>query len=246
MNDISINELFKLAQSGNKEARDYLIERNMKLVYKIAHRIRNNLKECDFESLVQEGSIGLIKAVDKFEVERELKFGTYATWLIQGQIFQYLRDRKEDKPFRVKRTDKALYNKALRTRDELQQKLLREPTLKEVSENIGAGIIELGIVFNCMEGYKSIYEVYYEGKNGTDIMQIDALESQNNLSEEQILNRITIQNKLKRMKEKYRKVIELRYFNDLTQVQVGQVLNISQVQVSRIERKALEMLKEAI
>ena len=139
-----------------------------------------------------------------------------------------------------------MYNKALRTRDELQQKLLREPTLKEVSENIGVGIIELGRVFNCIDGHKSIYEVYHEGKDGTDIMQIDALENQNNLSEEQILNRMIIKDKLKKLKENQRKVIELRYFNDLTQLQVGQVLNVTQVQVSRLEKAALNNLREMI
>ncbi|WP_297136056.1 sigma-70 family RNA polymerase sigma factor [Terrisporobacter sp.] len=239
-------EIFEIAHAGNKEARDYLITSNINLVYKIAYEFMNYLKEVDFESLVQEGSIGLMKAADKFEVERNLKFSTYATWSIKSQIYQYLRDRREDKPFRIKRVDKTLYNKALRTRDELQQKLLREPTLKEVSENIGVGIIELGRVFNCIDGHKSIYEVYHEGKDGTDIMQIDALENQNNLSEEQILNRMIIKDKLKKLKENQRKVIELRYFNDLTQLQVGQVLNVTQVQVSRLEKAALNNLREMI
>lgn len=244
--DKTNEEIFEMAHAGNKEARDYLITSNIKLVYKISHGIRRNLKEVDFESLVQEGSVGLMKAVDRFEVERGLKFCTYASWLIKGQIYQYLRDRKEDRPFRIKRADKILYNKALRTRDELQQKLLREPTLKEVSENIGVGIIELGRIFNCIEGYKSIYELYNEGEDGTDMMQIEVIENQNNLSEEQILNRTIIKDKLKKLKENQRKVIELRYFNDLTQSQVGEILNVSQVQVSRLEKAALNNLREMI
>lgn len=244
--DKTNEEIFEMAHAGNKEARDYLITSNIKLVYKISHGIRRNLKEVDFESLVQEGSVGLMKAVDRFEAERGLKFCTYASWLIKGQIYQYLRDRKEDRPFRIKRADKILYNKALRTRDELQQKLLREPTLKEVSENIGVGIIELGRIFNCIEGYKSIHELYNEGEDGTDMMQIEVIENQNNLSEEQILNRTIIKDKLKKLKENQRKVIELRYFNDLTQSQVGEILNVSQVQVSRLEKAALNNLREMI
>ena len=239
-------ELFKLAHAGNKEAREYLITSNMNLVYKIANETKNFLKEVDFESLVQEGSIGLIKAVDKFEVERELKFGTYATWLIRGKMYQYLRDINEMKPFRVKRKDRDLYRKALESRDELQQKLLRNPTLKEISDYMRVEIKNLGSAFNCMEGYKSLYEAYHQGEDGTGIMQIDAIENQNNLSEEQILNRVIIKDRLNKLKDKHRKVIELRYFNDLTQEQVGKVLNTTQVTVSRIEKAALNTLREII
>ena len=244
--DKTNEELFKIAHAGNKEARDYLITSNMKLVYKIANETRNILKEVDFESLVQEGSIGLVKAVDRFEVERELKFGTYASWLIRGQIYQYLRDLNEMKPFRVKRKDRDLYKKALESRAELQQKLLREPTLKEISDYIGVRIKDLGSTFNCMEGHKSLYEAYYKGEDGTDMKQIDTIENQNNLSEEQILNRVIIKDRLKKLKDKQRKVIHLRYFKDYSQVKTGQVLNISQAQISRIEKKALEMLKAVI
>lgn len=244
--DKTNEELFKIAHAGNKEARDYLITSNMKLVYKIANETRNILKEVDFESLVQEGSIGLVKAVDRFEVERELKFGTYASWLIRGQIYQYLRDLNEMKPFRVRRRDRDLYKKALESRYELQQKLLREPTLKEISDYIGVGIKDLGSTFNCMEGHKSLYEAYYKGEDGTDMKQIDTIENQNNLSEEQILNRVIIKDRLKKLKDKQRKVIELRYFNDLTQEQVGKVLNTTQVTVSRLEKAALNTLREII
>lgn len=239
-------ELFKMAQNGNKEARDYLITSNMRLVYKIANETKNFLKEVDFESLVQEGSIGLIKAVDKFEVERELKFGTYATWRIRGQMYQYLRDFNEMKPFRVKRKDRDLYKKALEYREELQHKLLREPTLKEISDHIGADIKDLGSAFNCMEGYKSLYEAFHQGEDGFGIMQIDAIENKSNLSEEQILNKVIIKDKLNKLKDKHRKVIELRYFSDLTQEQVGKVLNTTQVTVSRIEKAALNTLREII
>lgn len=244
--DKTNEELFKMAHEGNKEARDYLITSNMNLVYKIANETKNFLKEVDFESLVQEGSIGLMKAVDRFEVEREIKFGTYATWLIRGKMYQYLRDLNEMKPFRVKRKDRDLYKKALESRAELQQELLREPTLKEISDYIGVEIKDLGSTFNCMEGHKSLYEAYYKGEDGTDMMRVDTIENQNNLSEEQILNRVIIKDRLNKLKDKHRKVIELRYFNDLTQAQVGKVLNTTQVTVSRIEKAALNTLREII
>lgn len=238
-------ELFKMAHAGNKEARDYLITSNMRLVYKIANETKNFLKEVDFESLVQEGSIGLIKAVDKFEVERDLKFGTYATWRIRGQMYQYLRDFNEMKPFRVRRTDRDLYKKALISREELQHKLLREPTLKELAEYIGADIKDLGHAFNSMEGYKSLYEAHHNN-DGDSLMQIDVIENDDNLSEEEILNKVIIKDKLKKLKDKHRKVIELRYFSDLTQEQVGKVLNTTQVTVSRIEKAALNTLREIV
>ena len=97
-----------------------------------------------------------------------------------------------------------------------------------------------------MEGHKSLYETYYKGEDGTDMKQIDTIENQNNLSEEQILNRVIIKDRLKKLKDKHRKVIELRYFNDLTQEQVGKVLNTTQVTVSRLEKAALNTLREII
>ena len=245
--DKSNKEIFEMAHAGDKEARDYLVTSNMRLVYKIAHNYTvNSGNTDDFETFVQEGCIGLIKAVDRFDVNKGFQFSTYAISSIKGQINLYLRDHKEDKPFRIKRADKTLYNKALRARDELQQKLLREPTLKEVSENIGMEIIEVERVLNCMDGYKSIYDIKYKSYDGTDIMQIETLENRNNLSEEQILNKMIIHDNIKKLKDKHEKVINLRYYKDLSQREIGEILNVSQVQVSRLEKAALNNLREMI
>ena len=245
--DKSNKEIFEMAHAGDKEARDYLVTSNMRLVYKIAHNYTVNSRNTDdFETFVQEGCIGLIKAVDRFDVNKGIQFSTYAISLIKGHINWYLRDFKEDKPFRIKRSDRYLYIKILKTKDELQQKLLREPTLKEVSENIGVGIIEIERVLNCMDRYKSIYDIKYRSYDGTDIMQIETLENRNNLSEEQILNKMIIHDNIKKLKDKQEKVINLRYYKDLSQREIGEILNVSQVQVSRLEKAALNNLREMI
>lgn len=245
--DKSNKEIFEMAHAGNKEARDYLITSNIRLVYKIAYSYTiNSRNNDDFETFVQEGCIGLIKAVDRFDINKGFQFSTYASTLIKSHMNRYLRDFKEDKPFRIKRSDRYLYIKILKTKDELQQKLLREPTLKEVSENIGVGIIEIERVLNCMDNYKSIYDIKYRSDDGADIMQIETLENRNNLSEEQILNKMLIQDNIKKLKDKQEKVINLRYRKELSQREIGEILNVSQVQVSRLEKAALNNLREMI
>ena len=244
MKDKSINELFKMAQEGDKQSRDYLVEMNMKLVYKMANIYRNKI---DFDTAVQEGSIGLIKAIDRFEPDRGFKFSTYAVPYIKGSIIHFARDKKEDRPYRVKREDSDLYVKIRNVKIILTDKLNREPTLKEVSKYVGESIQKVSKSINAVENFTSLQNTKYHNKDGQqDILMIDSIEVQDNILEEQIINKMIIREAMKKLDEKQKKVIELRYINDLTQVQVGKILNVTQVHVSRIERKALKLLKEVI
>lgn len=244
MNDKNINELFKQAKNGDKEARDYLIENNMRLVHSIA---KSYLGTDYYDSLVQEGNIGLIKAVDNFEPERGFKFSTYAYFKIKGEMQRFIRDRREDIPFRVKREDFNLYGEIQDTKTILINKLNREPTLLEIAKYIDVTVQQISEAINAIENYTSLQNMKYRNKDGQeDILIIDSIESKECMQDEQIINKIMIEKALRVLTDKQRKVIHLRYFKEYSQVKTGQVLNISQAQISRIEKKALEMLKEVI
>lgn len=244
MNDKNINELFKQAKNGDKEARDYLIENNMRLVHSIA---KSYLGTDYYDSLVQEGNIGLIKAVDNFEPERGFKFSTYAYFKIKGEMQRFIRDRREDIPFRVKREDFNLYGEIQDTKTILINKLNREPTLLEIAKYIDVTVQQISEAINAIENYTSLQNMKYRNKDGQeDILIIDSIESKEYMQDEQIINKIMIEKALRVLTEKQRKVIHLRYFKDYSQVKTGQVLNISQAQISRIEKQALKMLKAVI
>lgn len=244
MNDKNINELFKMAQEGNTEARDYLIENNMGLVHSIA---KSYLGTDYYDSLVQEGNIGLIKAVDNFEPERGFKFSTYAYFKIKGEMQRFIRDRREDIPFRVKREDFNLYGEIQDTKTILINKLNREPTLLEIAKYIDVTVQQISEAINAIENYTSLQNMKYRNKDGQeDILIIDSIESKEYMQVEQIINKIMIEKALRVLTDKQRKVIHLRYFKDYSQVKTGQVLNISQAQISRIEKQALKMLKAVI
>ena len=243
MNNISIKELFKQAQNGDKEARDYLIESNMKLVYMIAKKY---LGTDYYDSLVQEGAIGLIKSVDGFEIEREIQFSTYAFYKIKGEMQRFIRDKREDIPFRVKREDFKLYGEIRNAKKLYQEKFNREPTLLEIAKYMDTNIQQINGAINAIENFTSLDNTKYRNKDGeADILIINSIENQNSTSEEQIINKISINAALDQLTEKQKKVIQLRYFQDYSQTETGQALNISQAQISRIEKKALELLKKS-
>ena len=244
MNNISIKELFKQAQNGDKEARDYLIESNMKLVYMIAKKY---LGTDYYDSLVQKGAIGLIKSVDGFEIEREIQFSTYAFYKIKGEMQRFIRDKREDIPFRVKREDFKLYGEIRNAKKLYQEKFNREPTLLEIAKYMDTNIQQINGAINAIENFTSLDNTKYRNKDGeADILIINSIENQNSTSEEQIINKISINAALDQLTEKQKKVIQLRYFQDYSQTETGQALNISQAQISRIEKKALKLLKEVI
>lgn len=244
MNDKNINELFKQAKNGDKEARDYLIENNMRLVHSIA---KSYLGTDYYDSLVQEGNIGLIKAVDNFEPERGFKFSTYAYFKIKGEMQRFIRDRREDIPFRVKREDFNLYGEIQDTKTILINKLNREPTLLEIAKYIDVTVQQISEAINAIENYTSLQNMKYRNKDGReDILIIDSIESKEYMQDEQIINKIMIEKALRVLTDKQRKVIHLRYFKDYSQAKTGQVLNISQAQISRIEKRALELMRKVI
>lgn len=231
--------LIEKAHGGDKAARETLVEENMGLVYTIVRRFAGRGHE--MEDLVQIGSIGLIKAIDKFDTSFEVKFSTYAVPMIAGEIKRFLRD---DGMIKVSRSLKETAGKACMMREVLEKRYGREPTLEEISEEIGAAREDIVLAMESAAEVESLHKTIYQG-DGNAIFLMDKLEEQKNPNEE-LLNHMLLNRLLEELLQEERTLIELRYFEEKTQMEVAKALGISQVQVSRYEKKILKKLRAKI
>ena len=228
--------LIKQSHDGDETARAQLVEENMGLVWCIVKRFCGRGTEP--EDLFQIGSIGLLKAIDKFNLDFEVKFSTYAVPMIAGEIRRFLRD---DGMIKVSRSLKELSYKAHLIRERLQEELGRDATVQELAQELGVPEEELTMAFESSGEVESIYKPVYQ-KDGNEIQLVDRLMEKEG-HEEQILNKIVLGGLLETLKKEERWLIYLRYFKNQTQTQVGKELGISQVQVSRMEKKILLYLR---
>lgn len=227
------------AQEGDKEARDKLIQSNFGLVRHIVKRFSN--RGYDTQDLFQIGCIGLIKAVDKFDPSFEVKFSTYAVPMIMGEIKRFLRD---DGMVKVSRSLKEQGATIQRAKEVLIQSLGREPTLEELVEQTGFGREEIVMAMDANSEVESIYKSVYQ-TDGNEIHLVDMLPMEKDIHED-LMNRLFIQQLLEGLDEKEKRLIQLRYFDNVTQTEVARQLGISQVQVSRLEKKILVSLRKNI
>ena len=225
------------AHQGDKVARDLLVEQNTGLVWSIVRRFLNRGVEA--EDLFQIGSIGLMKAIDKFDTSYEVRFSTYAVPMITGEIKRFLRD---DGMLKVSRSVKETAGKWYAAREQLERKLGREPSLMEIADEIGVTPEELAMAMESGAEIESLQKTIYQG-DGNDISLMDKLEEKTNQNEK-LLDRILLENLLKILEPDERKLIYLRYFQEETQVSIAKKMGISQVQVSRMEKKILERLRK--
>lgn len=230
-------ELIKLARSGDKMARDQVIQKNMGLVYSIVSRYAG--RGYDSEELSQIGAIGLIKAVDKFDMSFEVKFSTYAVPMISGEIKRFLRD---DGMVKVSRSIKENGWKIKRAADELSQKLDREPSLEELAAATEIAVEDIVIALEANSEVESIHKTvsFSEGK---EVSLEDKLQEKTDWNE-QLINRMLVEELMVLLDDKERKLIEMRYYDDKPQREVAECLGISQVQVSRMEKKILQNLRK--
>lgn len=231
--------LIEKAHGGDKEARETLVEENMGLVYTIVRRFAGRGHE--MEDLIQIGSIGLIKAIDKFNPAFDVKFSTYAVPMIAGEIKRFLRD---DGMIKVSRSLKETAGKAYMVRETLEKKHGREPTLEEISEEIGAAREDIVLAMESAAEVESLHKTIYQG-DGNAISLMDKLEEQGNPNEE-LLNHMMLNDVMQTLHEEERTLIRLRYFEDKTQMEVARALGMSQVQVSRYEKKILKKMRGRI
>jgi len=234
--DHVVRELVRRAQNGDKGARDRLVEANLRLVRSLVGRFAST--SADPEDLFQLGCIGLLKAVDRFDLSYEVRFSTYAVPLILGEIRRHLRD---DGPMRVSRGLKQLAQQARKAREKLVGDLGREPTVPELAAAVGAPPEDVLEALDGVRAPASIHQTVHEG-DGEPIYLLDQLAA-TEVREGQWVDRVALREGLKQLEPREQMVILLRFFRDKTQTEVASILGCSQVQVSRLERRALERIR---
>ncbi|NLY78104.1 MAG: RNA polymerase sporulation sigma factor SigF [Tissierellia bacterium] len=232
-------ELIKKAQQGDMEAKNKLVMNNVGLVKSVLRGFSNRGYEVD--DLFQIGSIGLLKAIDKFDTSFNVKFSTYAVPMIIGEIKRFLRD---DGIIKVSRSLKQTANKVKYAKEDLAKKLGREPTINELSEELDINKEEIVMAMESSYHPEYLYDVVHQD-DGNPLLLIDKVGLEED-GEGDLIDRIVLKELLSELKERDRQVIILRYFKDKTQVEVANLLGISQVQVSRIEKKIIEEMKKKL
>ena len=228
--------LIKKSHDGDKEAREQLVEENVGLVWCVVKRFYG--RGTDAEDLFQIGSIGLLKAIDKFDLSYDVKFSTYAVPMISGEIKRFLRD---DGMIKVSRSLKELAYKSVQAREKLTDRLGREPSLEELAEETGAEKEEIVQAMEAGGEVESLYRPIHQ-KEGSEIRLLDRIEERER-REEKILDTMVLKQLLETLDAQERQLIYLRYFADRTQSDVGKIMGISQVQVSRMEKRIIENLR---
>jgi RNA polymerase sporulation-specific sigma factor len=237
LDDEAKRELLIRARAGDLKAREELIYGNLRLVLSVIHRFSGKKESAD--DLFQVGCVGLVKAVDRFNIDMDVKFSTYAVPMIIGELRRYLRDSNS---IRVSRSTRDLAYKALQVKEELQSEKEGDASADEIAQRLG---VERESVTRALEAIvepMSIYEpVYNEG--GDSLYVIDQL-SDNGSGDEVWLEKIALKEALNNLSEREKTIIGMRYYGNKTQTEIAEKIGISQAQVSRLEKCALEKMRK--
>ena len=229
-------ELFRRIKEGDEQARELYIKGNLRLVLSVIRRFQNSSENAD--DLFQIGCIGLIKAIDNFDTTLQVKFSTYAVPMIIGEIRRYLRDNNS---IRVSRSLRDIAYKAIYTRENYMKQYLREPTVTEIAQEIG---IEKEMIVYAMDAIQNpvslIEPVYTEG--GDTLYVMDQISDKKN-KEERWIENLSLREAMQRLNSREKHIIELRFYEGKTQMEVAQEIGISQAQVSRLEKNALKSMR---
>lgn len=232
-------QLIPLAKEGNTEALNKLIEVNLPLVTSISKKFTN--RGYEYEDIYQIGCMGLVKSIKNFDEKYNVKFSTYAVPMIIGEIKRFLRD---DGMIKVSRNVKSLAKKLHFDKEALTKKLNREPTIEELAQFSGMDKEEILFALESSASMQYLYEVIHQD-DGSPVLLIDKL-SENAIEDKNITEKLALKEALRNLDTKSRQIIVLRYFKDKTQIQVAKMLGISQVQVSRIEKKVLQEMRKQL
>ena len=225
------------AHQGDKAARDLLFEENTGLIYSVAKRFLG--RGVEMEDLFQIGSIGLLKAVDKFDMSYDVKFSTYAVPMISGELKRYLRDNAA---IRVSRSIKDIAYKAIYCKENIIKTTHREPTVVEIAKEIGVEPEDVVYALDAIQSPVSLYDPVYD-QGGDTLYVMDQISDKKNKEEKWVEN-IVLNEALKGLSERERKIIDMRFFNGKTQMEIADEIGISQAQVSRLEKNALKAMKK--
>ncbi len=232
-------ELLKKIRNGDSNAREEFIKGNLRLVLSVIQRFNNRGEYVD--DLFQVGCIGLIKAIDNFDIKQNVRFSTYAVPMIIGEIRRYLRDNNS---IRVSRSLRDIAYKALQVRDRLINKNSREPTVSEIAEELSIPVEEVVFALDAIQDPLSLFEPIYHD-NGDAIFVMDQVADDKNQDEVWIEN-IAIKEAMRRLNEREKLILSLRFFQGRTQMEVAEEIGISQAQVSRLEKTALTHMRKYI
>lgn len=233
----STKDLIERAHRKDKEARDKLILDNMGLIGSIVKRFEG--RGVDREDLFQIGSIGLIKAVDKFDTSFGVMFSTYAVPMITGEIKRFLRD---DGMIKVSRSIKETAYKTYIAKERLERELKREPAISEIAEALDMPIEDIAVAMDASADVESLQKTVYQG-DGSEILLMDRILDENN-EIRKLTDNITLEELLSHLDGDERRIIYMRYYQEKTQAEVARILGISQVQVSRLEKKILLKMRK--
>ena len=228
--------LFKRILNGDKKAREDYIKGNLRLVLSVIQRFSGSSENVD--DLFQIGCIGLIKAIDNFDITQNVRFSTYAVPMILGEVRRYLRDNNS---IRVSRSLRDTAYKAIYAKENLMKKNLKEPTLMEIADEIGVSKEDITYALDAIQRPVSLYEpVYNDG--GDPLFVMDQISDKKNL-EENWVEDISLNEAMRRLPERERHIIDMRFFEGKTQTEVAEEIHISQAQVRRLEKNALKTMK---
>lgn len=232
-------QLIKLAKEGDKIALDNLVEMNLPLVSSLSKKFLN--RGYEYDDIFQIGCIGLVKAINNFDESFKVKFSTYAVPMIVGEIKRFLRD---DGIIKVSRSIKNTARKLHYDREALTKKLGREPTIEELSKFSEIDKEDIITALESSNNMQYLYDTIHHD-DGAPVLLIDKL-SEDYEEDTEVIDRLALKEALTKLDLKSRQIIMLRYFKDKTQIQVAKMMGISQVQVSRIEKKVLKMMREKL
>ncbi len=230
-------ELFKRVQAGDKEAKEKFVYCNLRLVLSIIKKFANRGENID--DIFQVGVIGLIKAINNFDVTQGVKLSTYAVPMIIGEIRRYLRDYNI---IRVSRSLRDIAYKSLQAKELLMSKNSKEPTIEQISKEIGFSKEDITLALNAIQEPVSLFEpIYNDGADTLFVM--DQVKDEKNLESNWVEN-ISLNEAMKKLNKREKYIINLRFFEGKTQMEVAKEINISQAQVSRLEKSALKNMKK--
>lgn len=231
--------LIKLAQSGDKSAMETLTVQNRGLIWSTARKFTG--RGVDIEDLFQIGAIGLIKAINKFDTSYDVEFSTYAVPMILGEIRRYLRD---DGIIKVSRSLKEIAASARNAAEKIYIKEGREATVCEIAEFINCSVSDITLSLEATQPTESIYRTVHDGEN-SQVLLIDKIHAGEN-SEDSLLTSVALKQAIENLPSKERQILMLRYYKEKTQSEVAKIMGVSQVQISRIEKKLLGTLRQNI
>jgi len=232
------SRLLKSAREGNKAARSQLVEGNLRLVLSVVQKFANRGENPD--DLFQVGCIGLMKAIDNFDISQNVRFSTYAVPMIIGEIRRYLRDNNS---IRVSRSMRDTAYKAMQTKEELINRDLKEPTVEQIAKEMGINKAQVVTALEAIVEPMSLYDPVYSD-SGDTIYVMDQIGDKS--SDTDWIEEIAIKEAVERLDAREKRILSLRFFNGKTQMEVSKEIGISQAQVSRLEKSALDRIKKQI